>query len=263
MEGRRRRRPDASDAADASVRLMEDWPSNRVLVDRIRSKMGHSVSRPDAVRVAASEGRVWLSGVVPADELDDLLECVRSVRGVLSIENRLELTDGRTGTGRPRRRRMRGDSWSPGMRLVAGATGGLLLGLGSRRDSHSAALLKRVGLDLVSQSTAIAVRDEELRRLLGIGTGRRGVIADRMIVIGAPRAEVFRIWSAYENFPRFMSHVREVSDLGEGRSRWVVDGPAGFPISWDAVITRFEPNQVIAWKSVNSPIRNAGIIHFE
>jgi len=53
-------------------------------------------------------------------------------------------------------------------------------------------------------------------------------------------------------------------DLGGGRSHWVVEGPAGVPVSWDAVVTRFVPNQVLAWKSEpGSAVPNAGVIRFE
>jgi uncharacterized membrane protein len=51
--------------------------------------------------------------------------------------------------------------------------------------------------------------------------------------------------------------------VGEDRSHWVVDGPAGVPVEWDAVITRLEPNEVLAWKSApGSVIRSAGIVRF-
>src|SRR5262249_33201328 len=58
--------------------------------------------------------------------------------------------------------------------------------------------------------------------------------------------------------------VREVRDLGNGRSHWAAEGPAGIPVRWDAVITRFVPNQLLAWRSEpGSVIANAGILRFE
>jgi uncharacterized membrane protein len=74
---------------------------------------------------------------------------------------------------------------------------------------------------------------------------------------------VYAFWSNYENFPLFMSHVREVEDLGAGRSRWSVSGPGGVPIEWNAVLTQQGPNEVIAWRSEpGSMLENAGIIRF-
>jgi uncharacterized membrane protein len=63
-----------------------------------------------------------------------------------------------------------------------------------------------------------------------------------------------------------MDHVREVTPRGEEGRRWnwTVTGPAGVPVSWEAEVTRYVPNRVIAWKSVaGSLVRNAGIVRFE
>ncbi len=61
-----------------------------------------------------------------------------------------------------------------------------------------------------------------------------------------------------------MRNVREVRDLGDGRSHWIVTGPAGTEVEWDATITRLESNKVLAWKTVpGSIVEHAGIIHFQ
>jgi uncharacterized membrane protein len=81
--------------------------------------------------------------------------------------------------------------------------------------------------------------------------------------IDAPLEQVFAFWSNYENFPLFMSHVREVHELGGGRSRWSVSGPGGVPIEWHAILTEQVPNSVIAWRSEpGSMLENAGVIRF-
>ena len=62
---------------------------------------------------------------------------------------------------------------------------------------------------------------------------------------------------------RFMSHLREVTDLGGGRSHWVAEGPADIPVEWDAQIINEVPNEVIGWRSVpGSDIATAGSVHF-
>ena len=92
---------------------------------------------------------------------------------------------------------------------------------------------------------------------------RRAVDIQKSLYIDAPIDQVYAFWSNYENFPLFMSHVREVEDLGAGRSRWSVSGPGGLPIEWSAVLTRQEPEKVIAWRSeAGSMLENAGIIRF-
>lgn len=68
-----------------------DEVSDEVLVERVRSKMGRVISHPRAIEVAADQGHVTLSGPVLADEVDELLSCVSSVRGVAGVESQLEV----------------------------------------------------------------------------------------------------------------------------------------------------------------------------
>jgi uncharacterized membrane protein len=92
---------------------------------------------------------------------------------------------------------------------------------------------------------------------------RRAVDIQKTLYIDAPVDQVYGFWTNYENFPLFMSHVREVEDLGNGRSHWKVSGPGGVPIEWNAVLTQQTPNDVIAWRSeAGSMLENAGIIRF-
>lgn len=92
---------------------------------------------------------------------------------------------------------------------------------------------------------------------------RRAVDIQKTLYIDAPVEQVYAFWSNYENFPLFMSHVREVEDLGGGRSRWSVRGPGGVPIEWNATLTQQTPNEVIAWRSESgSMLENAGMIRF-
>lgn len=91
---------------------------------------------------------------------------------------------------------------------------------------------------------------------------RRAVDIQKTLYIEAPLDQVYAFWSNYENFPLFMSHVREVEDLGSGRSRWNVSGPGGVPIEWNAVLTQQGP-EMIAWRSEpGSMLENAGVIRF-
>lgn len=92
---------------------------------------------------------------------------------------------------------------------------------------------------------------------------RRAVDIQKTLYIEAPVDQVYSFWSNYENFPLFMSHIREVGDLGGGRSHWSVKGPGGIPIEWNACVTQQSPNEVIAWRSeAGSMLANAGIIRF-
>lgn len=104
----------------------------------------------------------------------------------------------------------------------------------------------------------------ELKRLTGVGAGRRAITMTKTINIAAPVERVFEFWSRYEDFPRFMSHVRSVRQTGEGRSHWVVSGPAGLPVEWDTEITALVPNQALGWRTVpGSVVEHAGIVRFD
>jgi osmotically-inducible protein OsmY len=65
--------------------------SDEVLSERVRSKLGHTVSHPRSLSVNASQGCVTLAGPILARDVDRLLKAVRSVRGVTGVENRLEV----------------------------------------------------------------------------------------------------------------------------------------------------------------------------
>ena len=67
--------------------------SDEVLAERVRAQLGGLVSHPSALDVRAAQGRVTLSGPVLRHEVDRLLKGVGSVRGVHTVENRLDMHD--------------------------------------------------------------------------------------------------------------------------------------------------------------------------
>jgi uncharacterized membrane protein len=124
-----------------------------------------------------------------------------------------------------------------------------------------------VGTMLRTLGTSMVVGGAGRQALTGVGLPagdrRRAVDIQKTLYIEAPIDQVYAFWSNYENFPLFMSHVREVEDLGNGRSRWSVSGPGGVPIEWNASLTQQVPNEVIAWRSEGgSMLDNAGVIRF-
>jgi uncharacterized membrane protein len=138
--------------------------------------------------------------------------------------------------------------------------GAVLTVLGLVRRGAVGAMLRTLGTSLVVGS---AGRQALAGVGLPAGDRRRAVDIQKTLYIEAPIDQVFAFWSNYENFPLFMSHVREVEDLGNGRSRWSVSGPGGVPIEWNASLTQQTPNEVIAWRSEGgSMLENAGVIRF-
>src|SRR5262249_45136416 len=120
--------------------------------------------------------------------------------------------------------------------------------------------LGTVGAGLFTRSAT----NLDMKTLLGVGRDRSPIKVQKTINIHAPVEEVFGFWTDYQNFPRFMSNVREARPTGEGRSHWIVAGPGGLPVEWTAEVTRMIPNRLLEWKCApGSTIRHCGLIHFE
>lgn len=254
-------------AAELRARFRRDQADDEVLHERVRSAIGRVVSHPRAITVVVSDGRVTLNGPVLADEVDDLVEQVREVRGVAEVRNELEIhqstegVSGLQGVGRPRTERpeLLQENWAPATRLVVGIAGGWIAYKGARTSGLPGKALSAVGLGLLAR----AATNLPSRRLVGVGAGRRAVDVQKTVTLDAPVEQVWELWSNFENFPRFMSHLREVRKTSNGRSHWIAVGPAGVPMEWDAVITDSAPNQLIAWKSVEgSTVETAGRVRF-
>jgi uncharacterized membrane protein len=93
--------------------------------------------------------------------------------------------------------------------------------------------------------------------------GSRGVHVRESIRLELPVAEVYRFWRRLENLPRFMTYLERVTELGDGRSRWVARGPAGTRVEWDAEIINEVENKVIGWRSLpGSDVVSAGSVKF-
>lgn len=71
------------------------------------------------------------------------------------------------------------------------------------------------------------------------------------IIVGAPVGEVYTVWRQFDNFPRFMNNITEVTKQdGEGKmSHWKVKGPFGANVEFDAEMTMDQPNKRIGWNS--------------
>jgi uncharacterized membrane protein len=102
-----------------------------------------------------------------------------------------------------------------------------------------------------------------MRRILGIGYGPAAVRLQKAVNIDAPVDLVFRVFASYDNFPLFMPHVKEVKDLGEGRSHWKVLAIPGVVVEWDAEITELIADRSLGWTSLKgAAVPNAGVIRF-
>jgi uncharacterized membrane protein len=255
--------------SEVRARLRSEDVDDDVIEARVRSRLGRLVSHPGAIHVTAHEGRVILTGPVLRREIEALLSGIKEVRGVQAVEPHLEphesaegvaaLQGGSAKRGRGPRFELRQENWTPAARVLVGAAGGTLTLWALQRRGLLGIAAGLVGVGACTR----AVCNRSMRRLFGIGGGRTALEFEKIIDIHAPCDEVFRLWSNFSSFPNFLSHVCEVR-VNDGRSHWVVEGPMGTRVSWDAELTRREENRLLAWRSLPGElIGNAGIIRFE
>jgi uncharacterized membrane protein len=240
--------------------------SDEALVGRVRAALGRVVSHPHAVEVFVDRGHVHLSGPILADEVRPLLGAVRSVAGVRGVSDHLAVHRDARGIpalqgGVPRSGRrfeLLQDNWSPAARLLSGALGAGLMLRGAGERGLLGALLGAAGSGLLAR----AVANRDLATLTGIGGN--GVAVEKRIDVRAAPAEVFEFWTDYQNFPRVMTHVRDVQRVSEGLSRWTVTGPVGVPVHWTAEVSRVVADRLIEWRATaDSEVRHDGSVRFE
>ena len=128
------------------------------------------------------------------------------------------------------------------------------LGLTSTPDEIGGRRPHRSGERVVQQHGRAAVLDASHARK----------VERAVTVFGRSRDELYAFWRDFGNLPRIMEHLEGVQIIDDRRSRWVVKGPAGKHVSWEAVIHNEIPGELIAWKSgEDADVPNAGSVHFK
>lgn len=83
---------------------------------------------------------------------------------------------------------------------------------------------------------------------------------EESIDVNVPVRTAYNQWTQFEEFPRFMEGVRQVSQLDERRLHWKAE-LGGKEKEWDAEITEQVPDRRIAWTSRNG-VGTAGVVTF-
>lgn len=86
---------------------------------------------------------------------------------------------------------------------------------------------------------------------------------EKIIEINAPVERVFDLFSDFESFPRWMSHIKEVRYTGRRYTRWTAEAPLGSSVEWEAETIAFEPDRRIAWRSVRGDVETEGEVVFQ
>lgn len=241
---------------------------DELLVARVRKEIGRAVTHPRAVKVTSEQGCVRLFGPVLASEKQQLLSCIQSVAGVTEIQDNLEVHESAEhipslqGEGKRRQYGSLGvqGNWPPALRALATVGGGALGYYGVVRRSPASMVAAMVGVGLIARS----ITNKPFAEMAVSGKRAQVIDLHKSIHIAAPPETVFDAWTRFENFPQFMSNVQEVRDLGNGRSHWVVRGPAGIPVEWDAMLTESARPVLLSWNSApDSTIQHTGSVRLE
>src|SRR5215475_2462433 len=162
-----------------------------------------------------------------------------------------------------------------GERLISVAGGGALSIYGLKRGGFSGLLMTIAGGAMIYRG---ATGHSNLYRALSVSTAKRkglrasvkhgaGIKVEKSVTINKPADELFRFWHNFENLPSFLRHlesVRAIGDLSGRLSHWAARLPAGMKVEWDAEIINEEPNELIAWRSLEgAQVPNAGSVRFE
>src|SRR5690242_15468525 len=80
------------------------------------------------------------------------------------------------------------------------------------------------------------------------------------IDVEVPVSTAYNQWTQFESFPQFMDGVDQIRQVSETRTHWTIS-IAGVKREFDAEITEQEPDQRIAWRSVDGA-GHAGVVTF-
>jgi hypothetical protein len=149
---------------------------DRIVAERVRSKLGRVVAHPGAIEVNALNGAVTLSGPILVEEMSELLKCVNGVRGVNQVINNLEAheqADNHPALQGGRERQgahfeFFQENWSPAARVLAGAAGASLAAYGGVRRDALGAGLGTAGLLLLTRG----ITNTGIQRLAGFGSSQ-------------------------------------------------------------------------------------------
>jgi uncharacterized membrane protein len=151
-------------------------------------------------------------------------------------------------------------SRAPGVEQFAEAVlGGTMLGYAALRRGRAPSAARFAGTALLVAAFAPAFT----RQLRRAGAARRRFHLRTTLDLDAPVHQVFEFCRDFENFARVIQSLHSITDHQDGRSHWEVISPSGELLAWDAEITKYVPNVVIAWRSLPGSVVDCnGLIRF-
>ncbi len=185
----------------------------------------------------------------------------RQAETVVDRARRLDAEEGYTNT-----------NVAPSERIISGIGGAALLAAGlSKRTPAGAAMSVLGGFLLYRSATgycgayaALGLDSaHEGHALFGGHDVHKGVFVRKTFTVNRSPSDCYTFWRDFQNLPRFMTHLKSVSNVDATHSRWEARSPVGGTVAWDAEILTDRPDELISWKSVgDADIDNAGSVRF-
>src|SRR4028118_1996713 len=101
-----------------------------------------------------------------------------------------------------------------------------------------------------------------IRLKMSVG-GKLAQRVESSVVVNASIDQVYGYWQNLENLPNFMTNVEDVRSTGPGMTHWVIKGPLGAKMEFDAQTTREEENSALAWNSLEGNVQTLGEVGFQ
>jgi uncharacterized membrane protein len=230
--------------------------SDEVLDGRVHALLGRTVSHPRAIELSVNGACVSLHGDILEREADAALAAVREIAGVREVVDELSRHEA-AGTipmlqGEGHLSHTRGGAWTPALQVGAIGAGTLMAMVGLARRGV-------IGLAIAAGGGALLVRAIANRPLR---LGAKGIVVHKTLTVDAPVERVRDLWRRLDDFPRFLEHVRSVEVSG-ARSRWTIATFPGASATFEAEITRDEPD-LVAWRTLpDQLVQHEGTVRFE
>ena len=75
------------------------------------------------------------------------------------------------------------------------------------------------------------------------------MLLHKNLTINASAQEVFDYWADFRNFQQYIPIIERIDILDDRRSRWVIYAPLSHKVTFESLITTFEPGKNLVWES--------------